>query len=277
MVAVLLAALVGQVLGLDTTAVAVVVVAALVIGSLRWFGEEAATIATTALVVLTTGSTDDSLLVSRLADTGIGVGVGLLVNAVVWPPLRRRTAVAALARLDERLGQLLEDMGRRLAEGDAVDEVEDWIERSRDLDELVDDAWAMVRQVQESARLNPRRSARAFRDPQQWYDRVHRREQAIAEIRSMARTLGGRMPRAAAHVDPVGRVWADLLTDTGRAVGASDASGVWEVRRRLEQLVADIGDAGTTPRWPVHGALIINLRNLLDAMDEVVAVSPRLS
>ena len=29
-----------------------------------------------------------------------------------------------------------------------------------------------------------------------------------------------------------------------------------------------------SPRWPVHGALVINLRNILDAMDEVAAASP---
>ena len=32
------------------------------------------------------------MLLSRLADTGVGIGVGLVVNAVVWPPLRRRMA-----------------------------------------------------------------------------------------------------------------------------------------------------------------------------------------
>ena len=61
-----------------------------------WFGEEATTVAATALVVLTTGfSGDDSMLLDRLGDTAIGIVVGLLVNAAVWPPLRRRTAITA--------------------------------------------------------------------------------------------------------------------------------------------------------------------------------------
>lgn len=100
-VAVLLAALVGNLLGLDTFAVAVLLVLTLAMGSLPWLGAEVTTIAATALVVLTTGFTDDSRLFSRLLDTGIGVGVGLLVNFVVWPPLRRRTAIVAMNRIDD--------------------------------------------------------------------------------------------------------------------------------------------------------------------------------
>lgn len=83
-IAVLLAAGVGQVFGLDTAAVTVLLVVGLVIGTVPWFGAEAVTIATTGLVVLTTGFASDVMLVSRLIDTGIGVGVGLLVNLAVW-------------------------------------------------------------------------------------------------------------------------------------------------------------------------------------------------
>ena len=50
------------------------------------------------------------MLLSRLADTGIGIAVGLAVNVAVWPPLRRRTAVAAMDALDDRIGELLVDM-----------------------------------------------------------------------------------------------------------------------------------------------------------------------
>ena len=110
-VAVLLAAAVGHLLGLDTVAVAVLLALGLLIGSLPWFGAEATTVATTALVVLTTGFTDDLRLVSRLLDTGIGVAVGLAVNVAVWPPLLRRTAIPSMNRIDDRIGELLADIG----------------------------------------------------------------------------------------------------------------------------------------------------------------------
>lgn len=111
-IGVLLAWAVGNALGLDTAAVAVVLALGLGIGAFRWFGEESTTVAATALVVVTTGfSDDDSMLVSRLLDTGIGIAVGLLVNLLVWPPLRRRTAIAAMDRIDDRIGALLGEIG----------------------------------------------------------------------------------------------------------------------------------------------------------------------
>src|SRR5688572_16896105 len=188
-VAVLLAAAVGHVLGLDTLAVAVLLVLGLLLGSLPWFGAEATTIATTALVVLTTGFTDDLRLLLRLLDTGIGVAVGLLVNVAVWPPLLRRTAIVSMNRIDDAIGELLEDIGRTLESSPEDADVEAWVERTRDLDGELDQAWALVRQASESARMNPRRSASEFRDPQQWHGLLHRMEQAVAETRSMARTL----------------------------------------------------------------------------------------
>src|SRR6476661_5636669 len=73
----------------------------LLLGSIPWLGAEATTIAATGVVVLATGFDDDVMLISRLLDTAIGVGVCLLVNVIVWPPLRRRTAAKALDRIDD--------------------------------------------------------------------------------------------------------------------------------------------------------------------------------
>ncbi len=274
-VAVLLAAGVGEVLGLDPVGLAVLLTLAMLIGWVPWFGPESITITTTALIVLTTGWSEDSLLVARLLDTGIGVAVGLVVNAAVWPPLLRHTAVEAMARLDQGIGQLLQDIGRRLAGGPVEDEVAGWVDRTRDLESTVNEAWTLVRQSREAAHLNPRRQAREVRDPQQWLDRLLRREQALAEVRSMARTLGTAVPSNAPWAAPFGRVWPELLVAAGRAVHDADPAGVADVRRRLEELVAEVEAEGTPPHWPVHGALIINLRNILDELDTVSVVGRR--
>ena len=274
-IAVLLAAAVGHVFGLDTTAVAVLLVVGLVLGSLKWFGAEATTIATTGLVVLTTGFTDDVRLLSRLIDTGIGVGVGLLVNIAVWPPLQRRTAILAINRIDDGIGELLEDIGTRLEVGCEKEDVDEWVERTRDLDAELDHAWALVRQARESARMNPRRSASQFRDPEQWHGLLRRMEQAVAEARSMARTLGGPSNPSQAWEAPFDDAWTGLLTASGRAIADADADEIRAVRQRLEALVRELNSGGPlSHQWPVHGALVINLRNILDAMDEVAAANP---
>ncbi|MCX4198134.1 hypothetical protein OMR07_23665, partial [Methylobacterium organophilum] len=133
-----LADLLGQqlvpALGLTTASIALLLVLALLLGAVPWLGAEATTIATTGLVVLTTGFDDDVLLVSRLLDTAIGVVVGLAVNVAVWPPLRRRTAVEAMDRIDDRIGELLVDMAGGLGDGCQDEDVDGWIDRTRDLD-----------------------------------------------------------------------------------------------------------------------------------------------
>ncbi|CUR54962.1 conserved membrane hypothetical protein [metagenome] len=267
---------VGNALGLDTGSVAVLLVVGLAIGALPWFGTEATTVAATALVVLTTGfSGDESLLVSRLGDTAIGIVVGLAVNAVVWPPLRRRTAIAALNRLDDRIGSLLTDMARGLLTGCGDEVVADWVERTRSLDHELDNAWSLVRQAQESARMNPRRSARELRDPHRWVGLLQRMDQAVADTRSMARTLGYVATRGGEWHSDVRDRWAALLEDAGRAIAAADPDAIRAIRERLNALVDDVGALDPTPvLWPVYGGLMINLRNILDAMDEVAAANP---
>lgn len=273
-VAVVVAAGVAQVLGLDTVGVAVVVTLGLLLGAVPWFGDEALTVATTGLIVLTTGVTDDTMLIARLLDTGVGVAVGLLVNLAVWPPLRRRTAIYAMNRIDDRIGELLEDIGASLESGERID-VEDWVERTRDLDAEIGDAWALVRQARESAWMNPRREARQFRDPQQWHGLLRRMEQAVAETRSMARTLGAPATPLDAWEAPLDDAWTALLIASGRAIADADAGEIRAVRQRLETLVRELNSGGPlSAQWPVHGALVINLRNILDAMDEVAVANP---
>ncbi|GAA1479166.1 aromatic acid exporter family protein [Nocardioides aestuarii] len=274
-VAVLLAAAVGQLLGLDAWGLAVLLAVAMLVGRIPWFGPESITVTTTALIVLTTGWSEDARLVARLLDTGIGVAVGLAVNAVVWPPLLRHTAVSSMLRLDEGIGTLLRDMGTRLASGSVEEEVEGWIERSRELEDNIAEAWALVRQSSEAARFNPRRQAREVRDPQQWFARLRRREQALAEVRSMARTLGVAGPSEAPWADPFARTWPELLVAAGEAVHDADPERIGRARERLEQLIDELESGGMPPRWPVHGALIINLRNALDELDAVTVVGRR--
>jgi uncharacterized membrane protein YccC len=273
-VAVLLATAVGETLGLTTAAITLLLVASLLLGAVPWLGAEATTIATTGLVVLTTGFDTDVMLVSRLLDTAIGVAVGLLVNVLVWPPLRRRTAARAMDRIDDAIGELLVDIAGGLGDGCQDEDVTGWIDRTRDLDGDLDQAWAPVRQAQESARMNPRRSARAMKDPQHWHALLRRMEQAIAETRSLARTLGGQRAHretwGAAFADP----WIAMLDDAGQAAADADPAALHAVRTRLEELTEEMRATERSPEWPVYGALIINLRNIIDAMDEVAEANP---
>lgn len=95
---------------------------------------------------------------------------------------------------------------------------------------------------------------------------VRRMEQAVAETRSMARTLG---------YDSASRErWPLLVSDAGRAIAVADPQSIRAIRERLSSLADEVGAGAASSQWPVYGALIINLRNTLDAMDEVAEASP---
>ena len=273
---VLVAWAVGNALGLGPTSVAVSLLVGFAIGTLPWMAGQGTAVAATAVIVLTTGFADnDNMLLKRLADTGIGIATGLLVNLVVWPPLRSRTAISALNGLDDRIGDLLCEMGHGLAAGCTREDVQGWIEHTRDLDEDLDRAWSLVRQARESARMNPRPPARGLRDPQLWTSLLVRLEQAVAETRSMARTIDHGMDETGEWESGFREPYVALLRDAGSAIASADPVTIQAVRDRLNELVDRIGDADPTPRrWPVYGGLIINLRNIIDAMDEVARANP---
>ncbi len=280
---VLVASALGAVLGVGAASLAAVLLVSLAMGHARSLRPERATVATTALIVLLAGYSDDEVrLLERLADTGIGIGVGLAVNLLVWPPLRDRVAARRIDRIDNRIGELLIEIAvdLRAAPDDGYpaedDPAEGWVECTRQLDEDLDDAWAIARQAWESGRWNARPGVRARMERARgWDDILRRLEQSIADCRSMARTLsrGNGWPAVS---DPRFRGrWTDLLEESGRVIVGADRDGVRRVQGRLDQLSADLSEADVPiASWPVYGALIANLRNVSEAMDEVAAAQP---
>ena len=256
---------------------ALVVLAGLIAGTARPLRAESTTAAATALVVLLTGYADDgSMLLARLADTFIGISVGLVVNLAVWPPLRDRRAARRIDDLDDRIGALLSELAHDLGvHRDQAPDPDRWVERTRALDHGIDEAWADVRSARESGRLNLRReAARRVRDARDLGDVLLGIEQAVAETRSMVRTMG-RAGAPSRWQAPFRDAWCPLLSSVGRAVGEADASALRRARTELERL-ADLLSAHDRPGAPrpAQGALVVNLRNIVEAMTPVAAVQP---
>jgi len=273
---VLLAWLVGNSLGLTPTAVGLLLAIGLLIGSITWFRDDTTTIAATGLIVLTTGfATDDLVLISRLFDTAIGVVVGLLVNLVVWPPLHDYSAALAIDRIDDGIGELLETMASELVEQGSEEQVAEWVKRTRDLEGEIDEAWALLRQARESSRLNPRRAAKGLRKSESYEQILKDNEQAVAEVRSMARTVGHSIEDVN-EWEPVFRDrWLALLREAGVAIGTPDAARVTRVRADLNELARDLSTEDLSSRhWPEYGALLLNLRNVVTSMDRVAEANP---
>jgi len=266
----------GNLLGLDPVALAVMLLGAMTIGHIAFLREESSTIAATALIVLTTGYSDqDTLLIMRLIDTAIGVAVGLAINVVVWPPFRDRAAARAIDAIDDEIGVLLRDMATAMRNDPDDEEIQSWVERTEDADNDIDHAGALARQARESGRLNPRRRAGDVRKEGEFGDVIHRLEQSVADIRSMARTLEHSVVNVLEWDVDFRRTWIDLLEETGLAIVQADSARLQHARGRLRRLADDLSTEDLPGHhWPEYGALIANLRNIINSMDVVADQNP---
>ena len=149
----------------------------------------------------------------------------------------------------------------------------DWVDRTREIDDDLDRAWSLVRQAQESAWMNPRRTAGPVRDPQAW-PLLTRLEQANAELRSMTRTLGHGLTSPMRGT----RTSATRSSRSGRRGACCRARRPGRDRARPGSDRRPGGDVARTPTppvlWSEYGGLITNLRNIVAALVEVAAHNP---
>ncbi len=274
---VLLAFAAGSALGLNALSLGLVLLAGLLAGSVRGLRAETTTAAATALVVLTAGySEDGGMLVARLLDTGVGIAVGLLVNLLVWPPLRDRAAAHQVGVIDDRIGALLSDMAAALRRGCKPEDIDGWIARTGELEHDIDQAWIVVRHARESGRFNPRRGARGRMRAAEDFDPILARvEQAAAETRSMARTIRLARVRPEDWHPSFRTPWLELLQRAGDAVSRADRASVDATRADLDAFAGELAvDELPAGFWPVCGALLVNLRNILEALGPVADAQP---
>lgn len=264
--AVFLAFACGILFGIGPWSLGAVILVGYLIGQLPWVKEEAGTIATTGLVTLATGTSSQvDVLSSRLIDTGVGVAVGLAVNLLVWPPLRDRAAWSHAEHLPGALAGVLRAMGQDAGDGLTTEETDRWVRRIRGVDLRIDEAWRLLWQARESGRLNPRRSR-----PTGWTELkglLHQLEQTVADMLSMARTMRRSVEEESPWDVPFRDRWCDLAIRVADLADAHDLEGLEALEADLDELAQDFSEASLPPeRWRQYGALVMNLRNVHDAL-----------
>lgn len=259
----------GGVLGLGPLGMGVMLVAAFALGRLRWLRDEATTIATTGIVVIATNAIAESnLLIGRLADTTVGIVVGLLVNLLVWPPLRDRAAWARAGGLPPEIARVLGEMAAGLTPDLEAAGTKPWIRDLRRIDEGIDEAWRLLSQARESSRLNPRRSRPAGLED--LVATLHLLEQVVADTLSMARTLTTSAERATLWNDDFRAPFKQMLAETADALAQRDGDRLREIREELGGLADDLStDSLAGSAWYEYGGLLVNLRNVVDALAQV--------
>lgn len=262
-------------LGYGALTLGVTVLVGLLAARSRLLREEGVTIATTCLFLLTTTSgAQEGLLLDRLGDTVLGVATGLLVNLVVVPPLDDRSAERHLDAVNRRLGGLLQRIADDLsAEGHEEHPARAWIEETREIDDLVDHAQQTLSFTRESQAWNPRkwRSARAG-DPVTGEQLLVRLEEGVAQTRAIARTVGESATGPEEWDGHFLRAWTDLATRAGQRIADPDAE-VAGLHEEVDALTNQLsGDELPGLLWPLYGALITALVNIIDVVDDVASM-----
>jgi uncharacterized membrane protein YccC len=224
--------------GVHLWTVAVVILAALVVGNLLRLGRQVNQVAISALLVLALGSGYGGI---RLIDTLLGAVVGVLVNALVAPPTHVQSAAAEIARVAEDIGLLLADMGRGLRAGWDRGAAAGWLRRARELGSARARAGDAVRQGDESLVYNP-----LARDEAELVARLTEAHTALEHVATQLRGIARAL--ADLHGDPTAEPVLDALADpmeqSGTAVAAfgrlQTGGGREELQRAHDAAVAGL-------------------------------------
>jgi uncharacterized membrane protein YgaE (UPF0421/DUF939 family) len=115
-------------------------------------------IAISAMLVIAIGAATPEYALHRIAETLVGVVVGLIINAVIVPPVILTPAIEATAKLTDHIASVLEDMGAVLTRTTSQQVIEEIYLRARALRGELNTARATVDRARESLRFNIRQS-----------------------------------------------------------------------------------------------------------------------
>lgn len=154
--------------------VAAIVALAVLVEQWKLWREQASWVSFAAVLMLTVGLDDADTYVLRYAGlTMLGAAIGVLVTAVLFPPLQLTRAVEQITATRGLLSQHLVDIATVLRDG-RVPDVSEWTDRNRRLDRALDRMRFAATGVERARRANPR--------ARRWQGRA-------AEIREEARAV----------------------------------------------------------------------------------------
>lgn len=180
------------------------------LGNYRRFGNQGLVGATTALFVITAGSSSAFTVGHRLLETLIGAAVGITVNALVLPPVHLRSVRDRLGRFARGTSDLLGTMARGLREEDGLDKAESWDAEATRLALSLQGVAEARAWVTEGARLNPAGRLRRTGPPPPPVSEDMRWGRVSSRVLAVTRTLSGMGGDDAELPGPSPRFLADL-------------------------------------------------------------------
>ena len=221
-----------------------------------------------ALFVLVMGGDDpDGYSIGYAVQMLVGVGVGLTVNATIFPPLHLNGAVDGLASLRLSLARQLKEMGTAISES-WPPEHEDWSKRRTELIAFSREVRESVQLADTSRRGNLRRH-RHQHDLDADYRALRAMERVTLYVEDMTEVLSTAIwtsPEDMAVPGELAEQLSEAMTATGEAVEAWDAGGeeYETAREAVRQLQIDMNSAAS-PDSPVDvtASLAMSMRRIL--------------
>lgn len=186
---------VGIWIGPNVLGIAVVLALAMMASGWRRLGGQASQVAFTALFALLLGGHQAvEYTLPRLADVALGLAIGLIVNALVFPPLYLRRAEYAVDETRDALAEAMDALAGAVT--DPQDGRAGWDEAEDRLRGVQEQARHAYEQGRDSMRANPRARLRGY--PLRWRDEPDRwpatrlmnsLEHAATSVRSIAGTF----------------------------------------------------------------------------------------
>jgi len=118
-------------------------------------------VAISAMLVLALGSSDPAYALERILETLIGVVIGIIVNALVVPPVLTAPARRDVGMLGAEVAATLDRLGTALPATQPMRHLQELLLEARLLRPMQEAAEAAVVAAEESLTLNPRRAPKA--------------------------------------------------------------------------------------------------------------------
>ncbi|GLY05093.1 aromatic acid exporter family protein [Actinoplanes sp. NBRC 101535] len=192
--------------GLSLWTIAIIAGCGLAAGRLLRLGDSSVTVPLTSLGILVAGSTvTESFVWQRVAATGLGILVGMILSPLVggMTPLER--ARERLAHLSAEIARLLGNLGTGVRDGYDREQAAAWLARSRELDEDLAEAGAAVDELLRQARWSLTTPVARVAPLQQTLRAL---EHGVHQVNSVARSMfdAAVTPRAAMVPEQIGSV-----------------------------------------------------------------------
>src|SRR3954451_18837596 len=184
---VVLAVLVSSVVALSWWSLGGVIALAIVVGQVLRLGDHLLEVPISAMLVLGVSSAE-SAAASRVAETLVGAGVGVLATVLYPPPVQTRTAGEAVEVVAVRTADVLDRVADELPDAGSGDRAGAWLEDVRRLNRYVTRGDRALDEAGDSRRLTPRAMGTTDRLPMLRRDLDALEHSAVA-LRQLFRTV----------------------------------------------------------------------------------------